>query len=110
MWAALAVLMVLTPLGILAAGSAWGEWAPEDFGNKAARQEMTAASRQVAPPLQAPAGLQKLSAFWTAPMPRYAPRFLKSPTFGYMLSAVCGTGLILLAFLVAGWFTRRRVE
>jgi cobalt/nickel transport system permease protein len=110
LWVALAMLMVLTPLGILAAGSAWGEWAPEDFANQAARQQMAASSGGQAAPALAPAGLQKLAAFWTAPMPRYAPPFLKSPTFGYMLSAVSGTGLILLVFLFAGWFAGRRTE
>ena len=31
LWIALSVLMILTPLGILAAGSAWGEWSPGRF-------------------------------------------------------------------------------
>jgi cobalt/nickel transport system permease protein len=108
LWIALAILMVLTPLGILAAGTAWGEWSPSDFGNQASRSQMAAASGDQLPPAQAPAGLQRLAAFWTAPMPRYAPTFLKSETFGYMLSAVSGTGLILLVFLLAGWITNRR--
>jgi len=110
LWTALAVLMILTPLGILAAGSAWGEWSPEDFANAESRQQIAAASNLQSPPLKAPAGLQHLSSFWTAPMPRYAPPFLKSPAFGYMLSAVSGTGLILLVFLVAGSLYRRQQE
>jgi cobalt/nickel transport system permease protein len=110
LWVALAALMVLTPLGILAAGSAWGEWAPQDFANASMRHEIAAASGNHAAPMQPPAGLQRLSTFWTAPMARYAPAFLKSPSFGYMLSAVCGTGLILLAFLIAGWAAGRRTE
>jgi cobalt/nickel transport system permease protein len=108
LWIALAVLLVLTPLGILAVGSAWGEWAPQDFANAAARQEMAAASGQMAPPTAAPAGLQRLGTFWTAPMPRYAPPFLKSASFGYLLSAMAGTGLILAVFLAAGRLTHRR--
>jgi cobalt/nickel transport system permease protein len=110
LWTALAVLMILTPLGILAAGSAWGEWSPEDFSNAASRQQMAMASGSQLPPVQAPVGLQRLASFWTAPMPRYAPPFLKSPTFGYMLSAVAGTGLIILVFLLAGWISGRRIE
>lgn len=102
LWTAVAALMVLTPLGILAAGSAWSEWGPEAFSNSAARHQMAAASGDVAPPLQAPAGLQKLSSFWTAPMPRYAPPVLKSSSFGYLLSAMTGTGLIIFASLLLG--------
>jgi cobalt/nickel transport system permease protein len=107
LWIALAILMILTPPGILAAGSAWGEWSPEDFSNSASRQQMAAASGSQLPPVEAPSGLQHLASFWTAPMPRYAPSFLKSPSFGYMLSAVSGTGLIILMSLLAGWFTSR---
>lgn len=107
LWAALALLLVLTPLGILAVGSAWGEWAPEDFTNPAMRQQIAAASGQAAPPSTSPAGLRRLGSFWTAPMPRYAPPFLKSPAFGYVLSAMAGTGLILLVFLLAGRFIQK---
>lgn len=107
LWIALAVLMVLTPLGILAAGSAWGEWSPEDFSKPAIRREIAAASGHAAPPAAAPAGMQRLASFWTAPMPRYAPPFLKSASFGYLLSALAGTGLTILVFLAAGWVLRR---
>ncbi len=107
LWLALAVLLVLTPLGILAAGAAWGEWMPADFSSPAARQQMTAASSNQAPPAQAPAGLQKLAAIWTAPMPRYAPPILKSPQFGYLLSAMAGAGRIVLAFLAGAWIFSR---
>ncbi len=107
LWIALAVLLVLTPLGILAAGSAWGEWAPEDFGNAQARKQIAAASHDQAPPTSAPAGLQRLSTFWTAPLPRYAPAFLKSAAFGYLLSAMAGTGVIVLLFTSASWLTSR---
>jgi cobalt/nickel transport system permease protein len=107
LWMALAILLVLTPLGILAAGAAWGEWVPEDFSTPQARQQIAAASGNHAPPAAAPAGLQKLSTVWTAPMPRYAPPILKSAQLGYILSAMLGTGLIVLAFLGGSWiFTR----
>jgi cobalt/nickel transport system permease protein len=106
LWVMLAALMVVTPLGILAAGSAWGEWAPEDFANSQTRAQIAIASGSLEPPAQAPVGLQRLSSFWTAPMPRYAPPFLRSAAFGYALSAVAGTGLILLVFLLGGWLAR----
>ena len=108
LWLALAVLLILTPLGILAVGTAWGEWAPQDFANPAARQQIAAASGHQLPPAEVPAGLERLSTFWTAPIPRYAPPFLRSAMFGYTLSALAGTGFILLVFLLAGWFSGRR--
>jgi cobalt/nickel transport system permease protein len=109
LWIALAVLLVFTPLGILAAGAAWGEWVPDDFSTPHARQQIAAASGHQAPPARAPEGLQKLATVWTAPMPRYAPPILKSAQLGYILSAMLGTGLIVLAFLGGGWiFTRFR--
>jgi cobalt/nickel transport system permease protein len=107
LWIALAVLLVLTPLGILAAGAAWGEWVPEDFSTPQARQLIAAASANQAPPAQPPAGLQKLASLWTAPMPRYAPPILKSAQLGYILSAMAGTGLIVLAFLGGAWIFGR---
>lgn len=97
----LAALMLATPLGILAAGSAWGEWSPGDFSDPSARQEIAAASANHDLPAQAPQGLERLSSVWTAPIPDYAPSFLRSASFGYLLSAMFGTGLILLAALTA---------
>ncbi|MDQ2999329.1 MAG: cobalt transporter CbiM [Chloroflexota bacterium] len=99
----LAILMVLSPLGLLAAGTAWGEWAPEDFSTPEGRQEIQAGSVNQAPPEGAPAGLDQLSSFWTAPIPDYAPPFMQSESFGYILSAVFGTGLIILTFLLINW-------
>jgi cobalt/nickel transport system permease protein len=120
----LALLMVLSPLGLLAAGSAWGEWAPEDFANPQTRQAIANASGGQLPPdgssqgpggpaqgtggpsqpsSGAPAGLQRLSSVWTAPIPDYAPPFMQSEAFGYILSAIFGTGLIALAFFALTW-------
>lgn len=99
LWVALGVLMTLTPLGILAAGTAWGEWVASDFSNPAVRQQIAAASLQQAPPQRPPAGLEKLAGLWTAPFARYAPPVIRSAAFGYVLSAMFGTGLIVLASL-----------
>ena len=46
LWGALAVVLLLTPLGILASGAAWGEWAPKDFADAAGRTRIAAASGQ----------------------------------------------------------------
>jgi cobalt/nickel transport system permease protein len=98
----LALLMVLTPLGILAAGTAWGEWSARDFSNPQAREKMALASHNAAPPVEPPRGLERLSSLWTAPFPQYAPSFVRRPAVGYALSAMFGSGAIILVALVAG--------
>jgi cobalt/nickel transport system permease protein len=91
----LAVLMVLSPLGLLAGGTAWGEWAPGELPPGGPGQGPGAGGT--------PVGLERLSAIWTAPIPDYAPPFMHSEAFGYIMSAVFGTGLIILAFLLVSW-------
>jgi cobalt/nickel transport system permease protein len=100
LWTALALLLLLTPLGILAGGAAWGEWGARDFSDAAARRRITAASRNLAPPAQAPRGLQRLYSVWTAPFPQYAPTFVRRPSVGYVLSAMFGSGIIILIFMI----------
>jgi cobalt/nickel transport system permease protein len=97
LWTALAVLLVATPLGLLAAGTAWGEWHASDFADPMARAQIAAASLGAAPPVATPRGLARLSTLWTAPLAGYAPTFLRSATAGYLLSAAFGVGAILLA-------------
>ena len=99
LWLGLAALMIASPLGLIAAGTAWGEWGPEAFQHPEGRAEIAAASHNIAPPEAIPAGLEKLSSFWTAPIPDYAPAFMHSHVFGYILSALIGGGLIILTFL-----------
>ncbi len=106
LWVGLAALMILTPLGLLAAGTAWGEWSAEDFANPETRAEIAAASHDQTPPDAPPEGLEKLATVWTAPIPDYAPPFMQSREFGYILSAMFGTGIIILLFLVVGWLAR----
>ena len=107
LWVGLALLMVLTPLGILAAGTAWGEWSARDFTSLQAREKMAAASHHAAPPIDPPRGLQRLSTLWTAPFPQYAPSFVRRPAVGYVLSAMFGSGAIILVSLIAGWLAVR---
>jgi len=106
LWLGLAALMVATPLGLLAAGTAWGEWSPEDFKKQEVRQEIAAASHNIAPPESPPAGLERLGSIWSAPIPDYAPAFLKSKELGYILSAMFGTGIIVSVSLLIGWLLR----
>jgi cobalt/nickel transport system permease protein len=106
LWAGLGMLMILTPLGIVAAGTAWGEWMASDYSNPTARQQIAASSFNQAAPLEAPKGLEQLSLLWTAPFGRYAPPYIRSATFGYLLSAMFGVGLIATAGLILARFTR----
>ena len=103
LWLLLATLMVLSPLGLLAAGSAWGEWSSEDFKNPEVRKQIATASHNVAPPENIPSGFEKLSKLWTAPIPDYAPAFVKNPQLGYILSALFGAGLLILFCLFIGY-------
>ena len=108
LWIRLALLMLFTPLGILAAGTAWGEWSVRDFSSPEMRQKMASASGNVAPPAQQPRGLERLSSVWSAPFPQYAPPFVRQPAFGYVMSAMFGSGLIMGFFLLMGWVLTRR--
>jgi cobalt/nickel transport system permease protein len=96
LWAGLAILLVLTPLGILAAGSAWGEWMASDYANAAVRREDRVGIVHHAVPARAPQGMERLSSVWTAPFARYAPPYIRGAAFGYLLSAMFGAGLIVV--------------
>ncbi len=93
LWILLAVLLLLTPLGILAVGPAWGEWSTEELGMA-----------------HIPAGMQRLSHLWLAPLPDYSPQFITNAHAGYGVSAIAGVlltvGTILLV-RAALRFTRR---
>ena len=108
LWIRLAALMLLTPLGILAAGTAWGEWSARDYASPEMRQKIASASANVAPPVVQPHGLEKLSALWSAPFPQYAPPFVRHPAFGYVMSAIFGSGLIVGCFGLISWIFAKR--
>ena len=108
LWAGLAMFMILTPVGLLTVGSAWGEWSSKDFRDPVKREQMAAASGQVLPPTSAPVGMEKLAAVWTAPIPAYAPAVLRSAAFGYIMSALLGGGVIILTLQALLWMIARR--
>ncbi|HEY3289422.1 MAG TPA: cobalt transporter CbiM [Anaerolineae bacterium] len=91
-WVALAILAVATPLGLLAPGTAWGEWGAEQL----ARGGLGFV----------PAGLAQLSHIWTAPLASYNMPLLGNATLGYVLSAVVGVLLVAtIAWLLTRLFT-----
>jgi cobalt/nickel transport system permease protein len=77
-----------------------------DYADPAIRTQIAAASFNHVAPASAPHGLVALSTIWTAPFARYAPPYIRSAAFGYLLSAMFGTGLIVVACLMLGRFTR----
>lgn len=84
-----ALLVVLTPLGLLAEGTAWGEWAPEEL----AEQNFLGAALGYIP-----VGMEEGFSF-DAFFPDYTIGGLPE-TFGYVLSAVIGTALLIVAFKI----------
>jgi cobalt/nickel transport system permease protein len=107
LWIAVALLLVLTPLGILAAGKAWGEWSPSELATR--QSQAASAADNTVRSAALPAGMQRLAKLWTAPFPAYAPTFVKSARFGYFLSAMFAVGILLLVSLGAQhWVERRR--
>jgi len=88
-WWALGVLIVLSPLGLLASGTAWGEWGAEEL------QKMLGFI---------PSGMQRLAGTWShAPFGDYSlPGFESfwSSAIIYILCAIIGVGMIsLLTYL-----------
>lgn len=82
LWASLAVLVLLTPIGVLAQGTAWGEWSASELQ---ARLGFV------------PEGLDRLGTTWTAAIPDYAPAFVKNPMLGYLFAAFVGAALVIAA-------------
>lgn len=94
LWAALAVLVLLTPLGALAPGTAWGEW-----GTVRLRTMLGFVPR----------GLRKLDGLWTAAIPGYAAPGVRDPLLAYLVAAVAGTLLVLgVTWGIGAWLSRRR--
>jgi cobalt/nickel transport system permease protein len=93
LWVGLAVLVVATPLGLLAPGTAWGEWGSDEFASLGLNF--------------VPQGLKQLESLWGAPLAGYELPALGNTNLGYILSAIVGIALValvtwLLTRLVAG--------
>ena len=99
--ALLGALLVLTPLGQLAGGTAWGEWRVEDYADPQKHSEIVAASANSELPATAPEGLRQLSTLWNSPLPDYALPFLPK-SLGYVFSGMLGCGLSILIWLALG--------
>lgn len=88
----IALLVLLSPLGLLAQGTAWGEWSSAEF------KQMIGF---------VPGGMRAVESLWRAPLAGYAlPGWGADPAsaVGYILSGAVGVGLIFIAFKVLGRF------
>lgn len=91
LWGALGLVALATPLGLLASGTAWGEWGAEELKNMGLGF--------------IPQGLQRFEGWWPAPMPDYGwPRM--GAVVGYILSAFAGIALV--SFLL--WMLGRKLS
>ena len=85
----LAILIIAVPVGLLAVGTAYGEWGADEL------QQLVGF---------VPAGLASMSGLWAAPIPDYALPSLGDTfldlSLGYWLSAIIGAilsaGVIIL--------------
>jgi cobalt/nickel transport system permease protein len=93
LWAGLALLVMLTPIGVLAPGTAWGEWSAQQLQAKLGF---------------VPMGLAKIGTVWTAAMPSYMPPFIANPLVGYFVAALTGSALVVgVTWLLAKLLSRR---
>jgi len=91
------MLICLTPLGLLAEGTAWGEWNPSELA------QLTEGGNVLG---YTPAGFTGGFSF-NAFFPDYSIGVLPEAS-GYVLSAVIGTALVIIIFKVASSFMKDR--
>ena len=99
LYALAAALIVCTPLGLLAAGTAWGEWDPEELVGQDFLGQVLGYT---------PAGMENGFSY-EALFPDYSVTALPD-AFGYILSAVIGTALLVIIFKVLASFLAPRVQ
>jgi len=85
LWGIVGVFVILTPIGLLAPGTAWGEWASAQFKDLGLGF--------------VPIGLQKMEGLWTAFFPGYSVPGLGRNS-AYIVSAFLGLLFIIAVFLI----------
>lgn len=82
-WRILFVMALLSPLGLLSQGTAWGEWGASDLS------EMIG---------YVPQGIALAETWWQATFPEYTIKVLgdgkSGQAVGYVISALLGSGII----------------
>ncbi|MBC3889047.1 cobalt transporter CbiM [Acetobacterium paludosum] len=92
-------LICLTPLGLLAAGTAWGEWGTDEI------QDVVSGGSALG---FVPAGMQNGFSF-EALMPDYSVSGLPEAA-GYILSAIAGAAILIILFKVIGYLKKDKGE
>jgi cobalt/nickel transport system permease protein len=82
-WIALGVAAILSPVGLLATGGAWGEWSAESFAHATGLHYV---------PHYIAHGFS-----WNALLPDYSMRGLPSAA-GYILCAIIGVAVLIIVF------------
>ncbi|MEZ5126493.1 MAG: cobalt transporter CbiM [Thermoleophilia bacterium] len=93
LWAGIGALILLTPIGALASGTAWGEWGAEELDSLVG---------------YVPANLEKLGGLWKAAMPDYATPGVSNSLLGYLIAAVVGTAIVVAIAWSTGVLLARR--
>jgi cobalt/nickel transport system permease protein len=97
LWIGLAAMIVIVPIGLLAPGTAWGEWGTEQLSSLGLAF--------------IPEGMAKLSGLWSAPLPDYDLPALRNANLSYILSGIVGTIVIgIVAWLFTMLVTIRKSE
>jgi cobalt/nickel transport system permease protein len=86
-----AALVVASPLGLLAAGTAWGEWGAEEI------KDVVNGGSSLG---FVPSGMQNGISF-SAPLPDYAVNGVPE-ALGYIISAILGAAILIIAFKLFG--------
>ncbi len=97
MWIVIALLALISPVGILlpdklGAGAAWGEWGIDEI------EKMVG---------YVPQGMQKLAEFWQSPLPDYNLKGWDQMGMGmqslaYVLSAIIGIAVVVAVVILLG--------
>lgn len=99
LYALLVAMIVLSPLGLLAAGTAWGEWGTDEIGGTLTHGKALGFI---------PQGMQHGFHFNTL-MPDYSMHGV-SETIGYIISAVAGAAILMIIFKIVASLKKTTAE
>ncbi|OGW93106.1 MAG: hypothetical protein A3K16_00540 [Omnitrophica bacterium RIFCSPLOWO2_01_FULL_45_24] len=93
LWLFIAVLIILTPIGLILpahfkSGAAWGEWGLDELRKLIGYM---------------PEGIEKFSRLWSAPIPNYG-----SSGISYIISAALGIFIVITSAFLIGKFLSRK--